>query len=641
VANLTSYDEASQSSLDKGTKAADTSFPAYRYAKTLVDAATGAQKKDFDTNWNTFLGRYNWTSPASSGAKILSDWCFKGVVNWTYSTIKTKAAMILGAPTQVHAEPMDDQSTYYDRLLVKSATEHLLKSVRFDDVRRDAFISGSVTGVGVSMWQYRADSITGAWKLVAVPINTGEFFKDPAADSITSPDCRYVVWSPLMEMSRVREIFLGKSKDVKPDVGTQTPSGVTYTTPNDSNLLYGTGQTIKDPQRNPATQKARVHFVWIKDESLIEEMRDVLISEPEPGYTCTSCGNTYSQDSFEGPADTCPMCDQPLENVTIPPKMRTDRTIRKAYPYGRLIVYSGDVLLFDGQNPCELESVFPFAVYHHDRIPGNFLGVNDVDLLFPLQDAQNRTVGQIIDSTRLTLNGVFVYPISAKSFTDMGVAPGERHPTPDHLTDKPRWVTPTTNIAIAQLALGAIKEQFIIVSGLGGPSLGEVSSPPISATEAEISNARLSDRMKAHGREFATYCSDFAEIGRQLAIQFYGGEEQSISVAMPDSSLKDVTIEWQKLPNVRVRVSVNQSEAIRDKQIGQNITIGMQNGILDSPYAELYLELVGATPSQIKEVMDRKALHQELMGGAPPAPPQAAPPPMGLVQGGMPNEPNS
>lgn len=630
MATVPSYPDDTTSAPQDEIKGKDTALPAYRYAKTLV-AAAKQKPKNFQNNWDKFLGRYNWVSPTSGGARQLASWCFQGVVNWTFATIKTKASMILGAPMEIYVDASDDQSSYYDRLLVKSAEEHLLKSVRFNDVKRDAYISGSVTGVGISMWQYRPDPVTGAYKLVLLPIKSDEFGCDPSADSITSPDCRYVTWSTDMDMSRVRELAAGKSSEVKPSVSNvaDTTGGITYTTPGDSNLLYGEGQTASaDMRKNAATRKARVHFVWIKDESLIEELQDVLLSEARPGYWCPDCAMTYDVDAVDS-ADSCPQCAGLMDNVTIPPNKRTDRTIRKAYPYGRLIIYSGETLIFDGQNPCHLEGVWPFAVYHHERVPGEFLGANDVELTDALQDAQNRTIGQIIDSTRLSLNGVFIYPMSCKSFTQMGVAPAERHPIPDHLPWQPKFVSPdSTNLGLAQLALAAVKEQFVIVTGLGGPTLGETSSPPISATEAEIGNARLSDRMKGHAREFASYCSDVAEIGRQLAVQFYD-EEQSVPVTFPDSSIQDVKIEWQQLPDVKVKVSINPQETIRDKQVGQNVTIGMQQGILDSPYAKLYLEMIGASPNQIREVMDQRALAQELKAQMP------APPPLGLIPGGM------
>lgn len=621
---IQSYEDATSNAVDK-PRGSDTALPAYRYAKALVQAAKGpieGRTKNFRINWDKFLGRYNWVSPSSGGARILAHWCFKGVVNWTFATIKTKASMILGARSEIHVESFDNKSTYYERLLVKSAEEHLLKNVRFEDVKRDAYLSGSVTGVGISMWQYRADPITGAFKLVALPIRSDEFFPDSSVDSITNPDCRFVVWSTNMEMSRVGEIFRGKSSQVKTNASNiQDPTGVTRSTVDDSNLIYGDGQTLDKNSMNAATRKATINFVWIRDESMIEELRDVLVSEAENGLWCATCATSYTLDSMVEGMDNCPKCDAPLENVTIPPKMRTDTTLRRAYPFGRLIVYSGDVLLFDGNNPWELEGVYPFAVYHHDRVPGEFLGSNDVDLLDALQDAQNRTIGQIIDSTRLSLNGVFIYPMSCKSFTEMGVGPAERHPLPDSIPWQPRFVSPdATNLGLAQLALGAIKEQFVVVSGLGGPSLGETSSPPISATEAEISNARLSDRMRAHVHEMEIYCTDFAEIGRQLAVQFYDGEH-SVPVRFPNSSLEDIMLEWKNLPNVRVKVSINTQDSIKDKQIGQNITTGLQSGILDSPYSKLYLELVGATPSQIRELEERKALEQELKQAIPTAGP--------------------
>lgn len=348
------------------------------------------------------------------------------------------------------------------------------------------------------------------------------------------------------------------------------------------------------------------------------------------GFMCEDCGQKYAQDAVLD--EYCASCGSLLVSGEITPaETEQSRVIRRAYPYGRLIVYSGETLLFDGQNPCEIEGVFPFAVYHHDRIPGDFYGVNDVSLLDSLQDAQNRTIGEIIDGMRLSFHGIFIYPVSAKSFTDMGVSPAERHPVPDHLVDKPRFAAPQSNVQIASIALSAIKEQFVIVGGLGGPALGEVSSPPISATEAEISNARLSDRLRGHAEEFSTFCSDFAEIGRQLAKQFYQGEEV-VPVRFPDSTIQDVRVEWQNLPNVRVKVEITPEASVRDKQIGQNITMGMQSGILDSPYAELYLSTLGVPTNQIKEVMARKALAAELSPTR--AAPQPPAPPLSLVGGG-------
>jgi hypothetical protein len=624
------YQDESVSSVNQSTKGKDTALPAYIYAKTLTLAARSAfqsRTKSFQSNWDYLVGRNHWRSAASTAARQIDAWSFKGVVNWTYATIKTKTSIILSSQSETYVDALDENSTYYDRLLVKSAVDHLLKSVRFHDVKRDALLSGSVTGVGISMWQYRPDPITGAMKLFLVPIKSEEFTPDPSADLITSPDCRYVVWSTDMDMSRVREIFLGKAKEVKPDPSNASePSGITYTMPGDSNLIFGPGQSIKEPSPNAARRKAKVNFVWVKDESMIEELSEVLVAEEEPGVWCPTCAQAYAISALDGPMDNCPICQSPMENVTVPPKMRTDRTIRRAYPYGRLIVYSGDILLFDGQNPYEIESVFPFAVYHHDRIPGDFYGQNDVSLLQSLQEAENTVLSMGVDGVVMSMFGPFEYPIGAKSYTELGNGPKERHPVPDHLAGKARFVPSVgADMNLWHGVLANIEHQFQTVSGLAQLGLGQTSSPPISATEAEIANARLSDRMKAHAREFSAYCSE---------VQFYD-EAATTPVTFPDSSVKDIAIEWQKLPNVRVQVSVNTEESIRDKQVGQNITIGIQNGILDSPYAKLYLEMVGANPSQIKEVLDNKALAVEL--GAQQMPGGEMPPPdsLQLVEGGQ------
>jgi len=52
-----------------------------------------------------------------------------------------------------------------------------------------------------------------------------------------------------------------------------------------------------------------------------------------------------------------------LSRVEIPSDVRNEFVMRRKYPFGRLIVYSGATLLYDGPNPHEIDQVFPFAVY--------------------------------------------------------------------------------------------------------------------------------------------------------------------------------------------------------------------------------------------------------------------------------------
>ncbi len=614
------------------TPVQDKEIAAYRYAKALCETArstAGNKVKTFRSNWDFFRGRNQWAVAGNTVAQDLANWSFRGVVNWCYSVIKTKTAMITGAPSDVFCDPLDDESTYYDRLLCRSVIEDDLARLNFKDVKRDAYISGSVTGIGVSMLTAKPDPLTGAMATVLIPIKSEEFFIDPSADSTRSPDCRFVVWEPELDMSTIRRMWPSKAPMVKPEIR-QVTGGFTYRPDStDDNLIYGTaGEFVVDQTNMLRSRKARVSFVWIRDESLIEDLHEVLIKKATMGVACTSCGAVY-----EEPYDDCPMCGAATEQTEIPAKYDQNRVVRKAYPYGRLIVYSGETLLYDGENPHEIETIFPFAVYQHDRIPGDFHGENDVALLHSLQEEQNRTVGELIDYIRLGVNGPVCYPVGYTAISQMGNGPAMRLPGPNQLSWKPFILRPDGFDTQSWGALhGALTQHFQVVSGLA-QSLQGPSSPPISATEAEIANARLSDRMKGHAAEFSTYCSEVASLDYQLLRQ-YADSPMNVAVTMPDSTVKSIEVEVQKLPKVNIRVVINTELMLKDKLQGQNLmaftTPGPsgQSG-MDSPYADITLGKLGFSDSEIKEFMARRGLEQELMppdAGQLPAPPPGAPP---------------
>lgn len=632
----------------------DKDVDAYKYARALCESARSVaseKTKTFKQNWDFLRGRNQWAIAGNRAAIDMSNWSFRGVVNWCYSVIKTKAAMICGAPSDVFCDPLDDGSTYYDRLLVKSAIEDDMARLNFTDVKRDAYISGSVTGIGVSMLSTKPDPLTGSMATVLTPVNSSEFFVDPSCDSTRSPNCRFVVWEPELDMSTIRAMWPSKAAYVKPETR-QVTGGFTYRPDStDDNLVYGTaGEFVVDQTNTLRSRKARVSFVWIKDESITEDLQEVIIRQPMEGTGCISCGATY--DSGTIPDGPCPMCGGDMEAVTIPAKTEWNKRISRAYPYGRLIAYSGQTLLYDGQNPYDIETVFPFAVYQHDRIPGDFHGENDVALLHSLQQEQNRTVGQLIDYVRMGVNGPVCYPVAYTAISSQGNGPSTRLPGPNQLPWKPFILRPEGFDIQSWAALqNSLNQHFQVVSGLA-QSLQGPSSPPISATEAEIANARLSDRMKGHAQEFSTYCSEVASMVDQVRRQIAAEEEQkaqergepapiqTIAVTMPDSTVKAIDLEWHKLPKVSVRIVINTELSIKDKLQGQNLmaftTPGPsgQSG-MDSPYADITLGKLGFSDSEIKEFMARRGLQHELLppGAAQPA---AAPQPQGQPQpGGM------
>lgn len=600
----------------------DSALPAYKYAKALVNSARSSaspKTSTFKAKWDRFQGRNHWDAPKTMAAKRIDEWSFKGVCNWTYSSIKTKTAMITGATPEIFIEPIGD-STYLQRLQWKAAIEHLLESVRFDQVKKDAYISGAVTGVGIVMWQVRPDPLTDQDRLYLTPIKSEEFYCDPSADSINSPNCRFVVWEPELDMSTIRQMWPGKADQVKVEPK-QITGGYTYSSKGDENLIYGNaGEFYVDQQNTLCARKARVCFVWIVDESLTKDVEKVLVKQGGQGYACVSCGEVFRPGEHDG--GNCPTCQGFVGDVEIPNEYQENIVMEKQYPYGRLIIYSGDTLLYDGPNIYDIEGVFPFAVYHHDRIPGSFYGQNDVDSMSSLQTAENTVLSMGVDGVVLGMFGPFEYPVGAKAYTSMGNGPKQGYPVPDHLAGKARSIPMSgadTNLWNA--VLQSIERQFQIHTGLISP-MTNPGSAPISATEAEITNSRLSDRMKGESEEFSRFCTDVANIGKQLAKQFYTNPVE-VAAQFPDSVVRTMEVEISSLPDVNVRIKMEHAASIRDKQIGQNVAMGLQNGMLDGPNAKIFLESVGVPAGRIREIVEEKALAQEIGPPAPaPLPPQ-------------------
>lgn len=631
---------------------ADRDRDGYRYAKALCETAKSARgERNFKSNWEYILGRNHW-KPASSAAAVQIDgWAFKGIVNWTYATIKTKAAMITSAPSEIYCDPLDEDSSYYDRLLVKSAIEDSFKRVKADAIKYDAYMWGSVTGIGVSMWSMKPDALTGAMGTCLTAINTQDFYCDPSADSITSPDCRFVVWEPLLDMSTIRQMWPSKADLVKPDTRQVSTSWDYKWGSQDQSMIYGTAGEYSVDRTNLNSRKARTSFVWIKDESITEDLQKIVTKNASYGYQCVSCSHTFDSGAYpelNGNAP-CPLCAGDMENVQIPAQVQENTVIRRTYPYGRLIVYSGQTLLYDGENPYEIEGVFPFSVYHHDRIPGYFLGQNDVDLLKSLQEAENTVLSMGVDGVVLSMFGPFEYPVSAVSYTKLGNGPKQRHPVPDHLAGKAHFIPPNgADMNLWNGVLANIEHQFQIVSGLAQLGLGQASSPPISATEAEIANARLSDRMRGHAQAFSAYLSQLASIGLQMEKQAarierdrmeQSGQEYQgvgIGIQMPDSELKSVLVEFDKLPNVHVRVEINTVEALRDKLKGQNsVPIFTNPAIMASPFLGTILSGIGYSPNEVREIEEKRGLQQELAPATPLAPPLPGEAPQAQLVGGL------
>jgi DNA-directed RNA polymerase subunit RPC12/RpoP len=613
----------------------DTQLPGYKYGRALAEAARSAAypfTRTFKNNWDFLIGKDHWRIPATAAAMALDEWTCKSVRNYLFAVVDDKAASVSAGDPSVIVEPMDEKTTYYQRLLISSAIEHELKRLNARKVARNVYLWGSACGIGVSMMTTKPDPVTGSMGIKLTAIDPSEFFPDPSADSLET--CRYVVWEPLLDMSVIRELFESKAAYVKPEFQSVSgqPSGITYKpSSTDDNLIYGPAhEFVVDSGSMLKIRKARTCFIWIRDEdSLIRELRQTVLRQGTEGYKCSECGVVHEDGStdYELTADhACPMCGGDLSRVEIPSDVRNEFVMRRKYPFGRLIVYSGATLLYDGPNPHEIDQVFPFAVYPHYDVPsGSFWKVGDVSLLRSVQGVADVTMGQVVDYVRLAANGPIIVPIGEPAFIKLGNAPNQIIPMKPQNCSLPRYMTPTNfNVQAVDLLERMLQRDFQVVSGRTDPVAGMPSAFPLSSEQAVGQQQSFSSRIGAHRRRMDDYESTVASIVWQLMQQHYE-DPMTVGVTMPNSELQSVQMEVQTLPrDVRVRVSTSLEKMHADKNVGQNLTMMLQSGIIPPQVAQtmldVFLPLVVKDPEVARQVMERINIDKEINPQGPQAP---------------------
>jgi hypothetical protein len=77
-------------------------------------------------------------------------------------------------------------------------------------------------------------------------------------------------------------------------------------------------------------------------------------------------------------------------------EIETETVIKKKYPRGRLIIWTNNIILFDGDNPNK-DGKFPYAAFTSYSIPGQFWGCGEYEAHHKSQKAWNRLMCQMID----------------------------------------------------------------------------------------------------------------------------------------------------------------------------------------------------------------------------------------------------
>lgn len=472
---------------------------------------------------------------------------------------------------------------------------------RYWETREDVYLTASVGKIGIAHITTEIDALTGMAKLRIDPADIQRFAPDPEASRLYK--CNYVTYYPLLDFARIKRLCaaLGcpeKADKIKPakaePIGAVGPDRRTRT---DEEILNAPGNEFAvDSNNKLRSRKAEVAFVYQIDDTVSTEVKRTLDGNPEdvPEDTmlsCLECG--YQWPSTEGAS--CPQCGS------------TDATYEmqgRMYPYGRLTIICGDQQFYDGPNLDELDCVYPFGLYGHYRIPGEFHGFSDVDLLKSNQQQMDKNMAQLIDNMRLAV-GYLQVPKHEAAWNQVTNEPGQKVPTGIENKDTARWIAPQP--INPQIHFGADQMMFADFQRLSAESdiaVTQAPSAPDSATEVSIRDRTRSTRIGRHLFNLNQFDSDVASICWQIMNQRYVGP-RPFTFSQNGSQFESVVWDVSTLPrNIRIRIESDLDATQKDKNAAQNTALAMQSGQL--PYMpDVFLRALGQTESQITEIMNR------------------------------------
>ena len=610
-------------------------------AKPVSQAAT----KDYEKNFRFYFGLDHWPVN-SSASKAYSDSTVPQTVrNYLFATVDHKASVVLSATPRLRAEPLDASSTLEQREVAASATRHELERCHWKDIRKDAYITGSINDLGIAMLRMEQDKLSGEYKTKWDVVDQRKLYFDPDAKRFY--DCEYVIYEPELSMAKIRELFPDKADKINPRQSQTQGSMIRDNGKSRTNdeIINAPGREITVAENGQLSQRvAEVAYCWIRQDGLYEDTRKIVHKEAMVALECQDCGLRMEPGVSEG----CPSCGgMNLMQVEIPEQSEEKTVIRREYPYGRLIITCQDVLLYDGPNNIELDCIFPFAVYTHYRDPRSIRGSSDLKLLKSNQNQADKNASRLFQAMALTGQGYLEYPAGEMGYQHASNELGTRIPVKPENSGKARWLTVQGyNVQLHSVADNSIFSDFQRISGQTDQAVSSMPSAPDSATEVKSRDSVRQSRLGSHLEEMNEFSSQMATMQWQAMCQYYVGP-RPFMFSQNGSQFESVVLDVSMLPrNLRIRVEADADGMEKDKLAGQNLVMAMTSGVIPM-MPDIALRCMGVSESLISEVMNRPEMMMFMQqtalaamagqgatpNGNPPAPPSGA--------GPQPQAPNS
>lgn len=532
--------------------------------------------------------------------------------------------MLEVTPT-LRVDPQGELISLEDRQKIAAAVEDELQRLHWDEVREDAFWRGAPCGVGGVMIRLETDPLTQAKKIALDEMDMRRFLPDP---NYTRPHkWRFAAYEPYLDLSTIIEYFpeRGHLVQAKPErqAGKYTTDGATKRT-DDEMINTPGGEAIVTKEGAILQRGADVCMVWVKDDTLSQELLKKTVGVAETFAQCPQCGALMHADIGTGGEQMCMACQYsgPMPTIEKPAETEDYTEVSRAYPYGRLIAYSGDVLLYDGPNnlPLGPDDIYPFAFYVHRTVAGRFWGYGDVPLGKSIQMAIDKNAAQAIDALRMNFNGPFEYPAEAEAYTNLGSAPGVMVPVPLPFCGKARHVRPdSTNIALFQTVEEILQRDMQRVLEVTDVSVGIAPTAPTSGVEVQARVRAASTGTGAHLKRLTRFDSQLAQKVYQVGCWSYVGPRM-VTPRGATQDMEPVEIDWSQLPkSVKFRVEANLDALQRDENMAQNLIQLLSNpALVNSPFFNLATELITKDPIMSEEV-------KMVQASAPPPQPQIDP----------------
>lgn len=475
-----------------------------------------------------------------------------------------------------------------------------MERCRYEETREDVYLTASIGKVGLAHITTEIDALTGMAKLRIDPVDITRFYPDPEASRLYK--CGYVVYEPVMDFARIRRLCdtfgcPDKATNIGPAKSEPIGSITTdKTARSDDEIINAPGREFTlDKDNKLRARKSPVAFVYQLDEAVSREVRrtvDSLENPPEGAIlSCMACGTQFP---YEGTMD-CPACGA---------KDATYEVDTKMYPYGRLTIICQDKQFYDGPNPDELDCIYPFGYYGQYRVPGQFHGYCDGDLLKSNQQQMDKNMAQLIDNMRIAV-GYLQVPKHEPAWNQVTNEPGQKVPTSIENSNTAKWISPQP--INPQIHFGADQMMFSDFQRISGePDLAvtQGGSAPDSATEVNSRDRTRNTRIGRHLKALNQFDSDVASICWQIMNQRYVGP-RPFTFSQNGSQFESVVMDVSTLPrNIRIRIESDLDAAQKDKNAAQNTAVAMNSGQL--PFMpDVFLRALGQTESQITEIMNR------------------------------------